>query len=178
MVEILAMINIAIGLLMLLGCTALYSFTKDANIAVDQVGVSILKSYQNGEIDESYYTLILKQRMFLKISIHFGWIVGLVYCGVVIVLNVILLVAVRLNHLCLLQFWLVSTMTFDVIVLLFLSEIFIFGILLFDITYATLFFIVSTLIFVMPSITSWSSVLKVYKKNQQDQNVQNHYNVA
>ena len=155
MIEILAKINIAIGLLMLLGSTTMYSFTNDVNKANERLTVRILNSYKDGEIDEAYYHLKLKQTTFLNISIHLSWISGLVYCGVVITTNIILLVAVRLNHLCLLQFWLIATMNFDVVVVLFLSGTSIFGILLFDITNATLFIVICTLIFVIPAMNSW-----------------------
>ena len=148
----LAKINIGLGLLMLLTSVGEFAFIKEAHYAVDKFVLTQLNYFRHRKITEEEYESRLKQTTFLRLCIHFGWKIGLVYSIFLMTTNVLLLVAMVRNKDRLLCCWLTITFIFDLGVVLIITAAFLVGQLLLDTIFSVLFFLVSLLFLGLPTI--------------------------
>ena len=148
----LAKINIGLGLLMLLASVGEFVFTKEAHYAVDNFVLTQLNYFRHRKITEVEYESRLKQTTLLRLCIHLGWKMGLVYSIFLMTTNVLLLIALVRNQDRLLCCWLTLTFIFDLGVILIITAAFLLGQLLLDTIFSALFFLVSLLLLGLPTI--------------------------
>ena len=163
-VSVLAKINIGLGLLMLLASVGSFVFTNDANNAIDNVVRNKLNHYRHGEISEEDYESKLKQSTFLRLCVHFGWRMGLMYCFFLLVTNVLLLIALMWDRHGLLCCWMIVTLLFDLVMIFVVTAAFLLGVLLLDTLSSALFFVMSLLLLGLPTIPLCCLVYPLIKK--------------
>ena len=176
--EVLAKISIAIGLLALLSSLLLYGLEENIYETIDQRSVANQMAYRIGLINKDYYLSQLKRTTFLKVSIHLGWMIGLLCCGFVIPTNIILLLGLKRSSSCLICYWLISTMAFNIATIFGACGAFVLATMLLDLICEIVFMVIGLVFFMLPSFFLWYLVNQLHKRIKQEQLFQGIYSIV